>query len=83
VISISSVVAHVEPQRLAAVREAFRAMDGVEVSAISPEGRLVATIEVAAEERAVAAIERMRSTEGVLSVAMVFHQVEQEPDKEL
>jgi nitrate reductase NapD len=56
---------------------------GVELHAISPEGKLIVTIETDSDRETVAAYERISKTDGVLSAAMVYHQIESEPDQEI
>ena len=58
-------------------------MRGVEVAAGSPEGRIVATLEAADDRITTALYEQIGQIDGVLSVAMVYHQSENEPDVEL
>jgi nitrate reductase NapD len=58
-------------------------MPGIEVHAASPEGKLIVTIETESDRETVAAYERISRTDGVLSAAMVYHQIESEPDQEI
>jgi len=56
---------------------------GVEIHAASPEGKLTVTIETDSDRETIAAYERISKTDGVLSAAMVYHQIESEPDQEI
>ena len=59
------------------------ALAGVEVHAISPEGKLIVTIETDDDGSNVATYERIGQLDGVMSAAMVYHQTESEPFKEI
>lgn len=81
--NISSVVVIPHPDAVDRVVAALRALAGVEVQAVSPEGKIVATLE-ADDDRATTEIyEVIGQADGVLSVAMVYHQSEDQPDVEL
>ena len=45
--NISSIVVIPQPSAVAQVTETLRALDGVEVAAVSPEGRIIAVLEAA------------------------------------
>ncbi|HMX16213.1 MAG TPA: chaperone NapD [Rhodocyclaceae bacterium] len=81
--NISSIVVHARPGSAEAVRGRLEDMRGVEVHAVSPEGKLVVTIETEGDDATVAAFEAINRMEGVLSASMVFHQNESDPDKEV
>jgi len=82
-IDVSGLVVYSQPMAGVAVQRALAAMPGVAVHAATPEGKLVVTLETASESESVALCERIRALEGVASVAMVYHQLEDEPDKEV
>lgn len=81
--NISSVVVHARDGHLANVQNLLKHQSGIEVHAASPEGKLIITIETESDRETIAAYERLEQTEGVLSAAMVYHQVESEPDQEI
>jgi nitrate reductase NapD len=81
--NISSVIVIPQPERGDEVARALARIDGVEVAAVSPEGKIIATIEVAGDRETVETYEAIAALDRVLSVAMVFHQKEDEPDAEL
>ena len=74
---------HARPGSAEAVRGRLEDMRGVEVHAVSPEGKLVVTIETEGDDATVAAFEAINRMEGVLSASMVFPQTESDPDKEV
>ena len=81
--NISSAIIHARPGAVAVVQAGLAALAGVEVHAISPEGKLIVTIETGDEGSNAATYERIGQLDGVLSAAMVYHQTESEPDKEI
>jgi nitrate reductase NapD len=81
--NISSAIVHVRPGDVAIVEAGLAALDGVEVHAVSAEGRLIVTIETEDDAGNVATYERIGRLDGVLSAAMVYHQTESEPYKEI
>jgi nitrate reductase NapD len=72
---ISSVVVHCRHEKLAAVRAALAALDGVEIHAESG-GKLVVTIETASDAAIASRLDAIQTLDGVLSAALVFHYFE-------
>jgi periplasmic nitrate reductase NapD len=81
-LDISGIVVHAAAGRATPVRAALERIEGVTVHAASPAGKLVATLETESEARSVELFERIRALEGVQAVAMVYHQIETDPDQE-
>jgi nitrate reductase NapD len=81
--NVSSVIVNARVGHSLAVQEALQQQAGIEIHAASPEGKLIVTIETESDRDTIAAYERIGQTEGVLSAAMVYHQIESEPDKEI
>lgn len=75
--NISSVVVHAYPQKAAAVSRKLDEMDGVEVHARSPEGKLVVTIEKPDDDSISETLLILQLMPDVLSASMVFHQFEE------
>ena len=75
---IAGVVVQAHPKHLAAMRSQLEGLPGVEVHAVSPEGRCVVTIE--SDHRHVVADTMFQVNElpGVLSACMVYEQSESE-----
>ena len=78
--NICGVVVHAQPGRLSSVMAAIEALDGAEVHAVSPEGKLVVTVEDTASEDAGQAILALHKTPGVLSASLVYHHFEPDPE---
>ncbi|CAG0983048.1 Chaperone NapD [Rhodocyclaceae bacterium] len=81
--NISSVIVHARPGSAETVRTLLNGMDGIEVHGVSPEGKLIVTIETDDDGGTTEAFERISKADGVLSAAMVFHQVESDPEMDI
>ena len=81
--NISSAIIHARPGALAIVEAGLAALEGVEVHAVSPEGKLIVTIETADEGSNAATYQCIGQLDGVMSAAMVYHQTESEPENEV
>ena len=73
---VSSLVVHGRPDRLAAIRGSLASIEGLEVHAAAPSGKLVVTLETVSEQEIVARLATISLLEGVLSATLVYHQVE-------
>lgn len=81
--NISSIIVHPGPGQAEAVRARLEALAGVEVQAVSEDGRMIVTVETDGDGAMVEAFEAINRTEGVLSASMVYHQTESDPDAEI
>ena len=81
--NVSSLIVNARDGYAAAVQALLTQQAGVEIHAASPEGKLIVTIETESDRETIAAYERIAKTDGVLSAAMVYHQIETEPDQEI
>lgn len=81
--NISSLIVHARPGSADALRTRLEALDGVEVHAVSGNGKLIVTIESNDDRGTADTYESIGRTDGVLSVSMVFQQTENDPDKEV
>lgn len=81
--NISSAIIHALPGDVALVQAGLTALAGVEVHAVSPDGKLIVTIETEDDASNVATYEAIGRLQGVMSTAMVYHQTESEPDSEV
>lgn len=81
---ISSLIVHARPGAAAAFRARVAELEGVEVCAAADDGsRMIVTVESRDEHATRAAYETLERMDGVLSVALVYHQYESDPDKEI
>jgi nitrate reductase NapD len=81
--NVSSLIVNARDGQADCVQALLTQQPGVEIHAASPEGKLIVTIETESDRETVAAFERITQTDGVLSAAMVYHQIESEPDQEI
>ena len=81
--NISSAVVHAPPANTAAVQQRLAAVPGVEVHGVSPEGKMIVTIESEDDDSTLATYTRIGLLEGVLAAAMIYNQSESEPEKEI
>ena len=81
--NISSAIIHVLPGNVAIVQAGLATLVGVEVHGISSEGKMIVTIETEDEGSNADTYQRIGQLDGVMSAAMVYHQTESEPDKEI
>ena len=81
--NISSAIIHARPGAVSIVQAGLATLEGVEVHAVSPEGKLIVTIETEDDGSNAATYQRIGQLDGVMSAAMVYHQTESEPDKEI
>lgn len=81
--NISSVIVHPRPGLAQAVAADLVRLDGVEVAAVSPEGKIIATIETEGDAETVRTFEAMAALPQVMSVSMVYHHKEDQPDAEI
>jgi nitrate reductase NapD len=79
-VNISSSIVHARPGAALAVRQALGAIDGVEVHAEDDHGRLIVTIETDDDRSTADTFEAIGRLPGVLTVAMVYHRTESNPD---
>jgi nitrate reductase NapD len=76
--NISSLVVDVQPARTASVQAILAGWPGVEVHAATPQGKLIVTVETDSDVQTTDNFSRIGALEGVMSVAMVYHQFEPE-----
>lgn len=74
--NISSLVVHARREDAPAVRAELVSWPGVDVPAAAEDGRLVVTIDVASDRQAGETYDRIRTLDGVMSVALVYHHFE-------
>ena len=82
-LNISSAVIHARPDAVSAVRAGLGGLDRVEVHAVSPDGKLIVTLESDDDRSTADAYEFIGRMDGVLSVALVYHQTESNPEQQV
>ena len=81
--NISSAIVHALPELSESVRARIEAQAGMEVHGVSPEGRLIVTIERSNDREAADAFEVLRQMDGVLSAMLTYTQTETDPYEEI
>jgi len=74
--SISGLVVHAHPDRAIEVRDRLTGLEGVEVHAISDDGRLVITVDVPDDHQAADTLMTMQKQDGVLSASLIYNHFE-------
>jgi nitrate reductase NapD len=82
-VNISSAIVHARPGHAAEVQRALAAVAGVEIHAVSDEGKLIITIESPGDRETADTFEAISQMDHVMSTSMVFHQTEDEPEAEI
>lgn len=78
--NISSAIVHARPGHAEVVRLALAAIAGVEVHAVSAEGKLIVTIESPGDRETADTFGAISQMDHVMSTSMVYHQTESEPE---
>jgi nitrate reductase NapD len=76
--NISGVLVLARPSEAGAVKRKLAAMPGVEVHAVSEQGRLVVTVEEDGVNTMADTVAEMQYVPGVLSAVMIYHHYEDE-----
>ncbi len=77
--TICSMVVHTHPDRIAAVRGQIASREGVEVHAVSEEGKMVVTIDHPDAGYCSEQVMGMHNLDGVLSAALIY-EYHEEPE---
>ena len=79
---ISSLVVHSRPDRVQAILETLRTIEGAEVHGGTDTGKLIVTLETDTESQVVERINAIQLLEGVLAATLVFHHFEPVQERE-
>jgi periplasmic nitrate reductase NapD len=77
--SISGLVLQVRPKDTEGLRRRLEDLDGVEVHAITDEGRMVVTVDQPEDGKATETLQILQTMEGILSTSLVYNHLEQDP----
>lgn len=81
--NISGVLLHAFPENTEGVKQQLLEIPGVEVHAISDEGRLVVTVEEDDTGMMADTVMSLQNIPGVLSASMIYHHFEEDEDMAL
>nr|VFK72899.1 MAG: periplasmic nitrate reductase chaperone NapD [Candidatus Kentron sp. UNK] len=70
---ICSILLYARPERLASVQDILRGMEGVEVHAATPDGRVVISVERDDQEQFGETVLGLRDISGVIDANLVYH----------
>ena len=71
--NITGILVSAHPGQTETLREQLTAIAGVEVHAVTPEGRMVVTVERPTDGEMTGAFDAIHRLPGVLSAALVYH----------
>ncbi|MCC2113518.1 MAG: chaperone NapD [Hyphomicrobiales bacterium] len=74
--SICSLVVYTKPQNLAPVEQALVALEGVEIHATDPNGRVIVTVDHPDRTQCSETIMGMAKIDGVINTALVYEYME-------
>ncbi|MGR5319502.1 chaperone NapD [Vibrio alfacsensis] len=75
-VHISSIVVHVAPQHLEAIKTQIETFDNAEIYGDSPEGKIVVVLETENQGFITDTIDAINNLPDVLSTVLVYHQIE-------
>lgn len=78
--NITGVIVRARPEHLAAVRAQLLLHPGVEIHAVTTDGRLVVTVEDANDRRLADRIMSFNDMQGVLCATMIYHHDDSDPE---
>ncbi|MEW6513657.1 MAG: chaperone NapD [Pseudomonadota bacterium] len=78
--NISSVIVIPHPERIELVRQQLESLACVELHAVSPEGKMIITLETEGDRETTRLYEQISLLDGVMSTSMVYHQQESDPE---
>lgn len=81
--NIAGVLIHSFPDLTETVRRSLTTLPGVEVHAVSADGRMVVTVEGESADTLADAFRGFNNMSGVLSAAMVYHHFESDSGQEI
>ena len=81
--NISSAIVHARPGTAGVVRGRLADIDGVDIHAVSEEGRIIVTIETEDDRGTADTFNFISQMDDVLSASMVYHQTESDPEMDI
>ncbi|MCW9039938.1 MAG: chaperone NapD [Rhodospirillales bacterium] len=79
--SISGLVVHARSEKLAGVKTALEALEGVEIHAANKDGRLVVTVDQLVNNEAADTLFKIREVDGVIDAALVYNYFDEDTVK--
>mgnify|MGYP002621544578 CR=1 FL=1 len=82
-INVCGVLVFARPEHTAAVRRELEKEDGVEIHAVTEDGRLIVTIEKEDQQQTGDLLNKMQTLKHVISASMIYQYYEKENDWEM
>ena len=79
-INVCGVLVSARPEHMQAVQEQLEVEDGVEIHAVTEEGRLVVTVEKEDQQQTGDMLNKIQSLDHVVSTSMVYQYFDQVPE---
>ena len=79
---IASLVVQARPAKLEVITDKIARLPGAEVHASDPRGKILITLESASQGQITDCLNRIQDIDGVISAALVYHQVDQPDEQE-
>ena len=76
--NVCGVLVMVRPENSSNISQAMNALDGVEVHAQNPDGRLVVTVEGALGRECADTLSHLAGMDGVISTSLIYHEIDTE-----
>lgn len=73
---VTSLVVHVAPTAITHVEASLLSLVGTEIHAMTPEGKIVVTLEGDSQKSILDNVEAINALPSVLSASLIYHQVE-------
>ncbi|WP_198782337.1 chaperone NapD [Shewanella putrefaciens] len=73
---VTSLVVHAAPNALQQVEANIAGLSGCDIHAVTPEGKLVVTLEGDSQKAILDNVEAINALSSVLSASLIYHQVE-------
>lgn len=80
--NISGVLVHAKPEQIEQVKQLLQNIPGVEVHAVTENGRLITTVEQDSETTIADTVLNIPNYEGVISAAMVYQYGDDENEED-
>jgi len=77
-VHISSLIVHVAPEHLAAIRTQIESFDNAEIYGDSPQGKIIVVLETENQGFVTETIDAINNMPNVLNVALVYHEIDRE-----
>lgn len=75
---VSSLIVHVNIEKIDNIRANINLLSGAEVITVSPEGKAIVVLEAPSQKVIMQAIDSINAVDGVINTGLVYHEFEKE-----